>query len=189
MTSVCGQRSRSLTAWVKDEGGTELRTPRLQPGPRPPGVRLRPGAGPPSGPAFLMPPRSVGRRGGSLRRRTIRNVARTLCPSFARVGGATGHCSGFVQADRGSNVTIENAALALIFRGFFWSGRRDFEPSTPTLARLCSTPELHPASVRRVSGRPVGRRTERRRPKRGFFATASAARAGNRTKCLENARY
>jgi hypothetical protein len=31
-----------------------------------------------------------------------------------------------------------------------------FEPTTPTLARLCSTPELHPRSTRETAALPTG---------------------------------
>src|SRR4051794_1751554 len=41
---------------------------------------------------------------------------------------------------------------------------KGFEPSTPTLARLCSTPELHPLNPHRsgVVGRTVGATLRRR---------------------------
>ena len=57
------------------------------------------------------------------------------------------------RPDYGDRRIVTLTALEpALFGGVFWLGKleraKGFEPSTPTLARLCSTPELHPLTRR-----------------------------------------
>ena len=73
-------------------------------------------------------------------------------------------CAPFSNSNRESRVTLERA--------------KGFEPSTPTLARLCSTPELHPHP--REFARPEGRdgpRMPKPTPQCNQFAAIRPARS------------
>ena len=94
----------------------------------------------------IRPALGASRRGASL---FIGRPIRTLRERFARrLPNSIGHRHGsrLVQADGGSNDIARSRRLRRFFAvliEFVWSGRR-IRTLDPTLARSCSTTELHP---------------------------------------------
>ena len=70
-------------------------------------------------------------------------------------------CFPHASPKRKSSLALRPACSNIVFLQEFLERAKGFEPSTPTLARLCSTPELRPRSLGEFGILRVGRRIAR----------------------------